>query len=77
MWGDPHQWTLDGLFITFNGYGEYIMTKTETYEFQARIAQYTDNSGRLYNASAYVAFAARENGSSTVQVSVNNARDGT
>jgi len=78
MWGDPHFYSVDGLAFTFNGIGEYVMTRTRnrSYELQARTAQYVDSSGVAYNASGFVAFAARKQGSSTVQVSLNSANNG-
>jgi hypothetical protein len=78
LWGDPHFFTVDGLIYTFNGIGEYTMTKTRngSYTLQARTAQFTDASGTSYSASGFTAFAAREVGSPIVQVSVNDARNG-
>jgi hypothetical protein len=78
MWGDPHFFSVDGLAFTFNGIGEYTMTKTRSgsYVFQARTAQYVDTAGTVYSASAFVAFAAREQSSSTVEVSLNSAKNG-
>jgi hypothetical protein len=78
LWGDPHFFTVDGFIYTFNGIGEYTMTKTRngSYVLQARTAQFDDASGTSYSASAFTAFAVREVGSPTVQVSVNDARNG-
>lgn len=78
MWGDPHMITTDGLNYMFNGIGEFTMieTKDNSFRLQARTAQMTTTSGKLANASSYVAFAAQETGSPRVQVELNANRDG-
>lgn len=78
LWGDPHIYSVDGLIYTFNGIGEYTMLKTRTgsYVLQARTAQFFGSSSQNYNASGFVAFAARETGSSVVEVSIDNSRTG-
>ena len=64
-WGDPHITTLDGRRYTFNGWGEYVMLRTNIgdFEFQGR-TQLAANS----NATIFSAFVIRE-GNDTVQVS--------
>ena len=58
MWGDPHIKTLDNLEYTFNGLGEYIMVKTDSFELQARTARAWDSqlqpslTGTVFSAVA-------------------------
>jgi len=78
MWGDPHMITADGFSYTYNGVGEFTMIKTtdSSFRLQARTAQMKNGNGDLVGASAYVAFAAQETGSSKVQVELNEKQDG-
>ena len=39
MYGDPHMLTLDGLFYTFNGIGEFVFIKSEIINVQVRTIQ--------------------------------------
>ena len=39
LWGDPHIVTLDGLFYTFNGIGEYIFLDSSVLQIQNRAVQ--------------------------------------
>ena len=63
--------TLDGTPFTFNGYGEYVVIKVSGVEFtlQGRMEPLMGDDGVLSRATVYTAFAAKENGSDTVQVS--------
>ena len=37
MWGDPHFQTIDGMFYTFNGFGEYILLQSEAKNFTVQV----------------------------------------
>ena len=55
--GDPHITTLDGRSYTFNGLGEYVMTRiTGQFELQARTAlppnNRTNSSATIFSAVA-------------------------
>jgi fibulin 1/2 len=57
VWGDPHITTLDGKQYTFNGWGEYIVSKTEndTFILQGRTQPINGS-----NATVFVAFSMAE-----------------
>ena len=69
--GDPHMVTLDGTPFTFNGYGEYFILKVSGVDFalQGRMEPLVSDDGSQSRATVYTAFAAKERGSDTVQVS--------
>ena len=51
--GDPHITTLDGRSYTFNGLGEYVMTRiTGHFELQARTALATNSTATIFSAIA-------------------------
>ena len=56
IFGDPHIVTIDGRRYTFNGLGEYVLLRTNNFEFQGRTTL-APNS----NATIFSAFALREN----------------
>jgi len=62
--------TLDGTPFTFNGYGEYFILKVRGVDFalQGRMKPLEGDDGSLSRATVYTAFAAKEQGSDTVQV---------
>ena len=72
MWGDPHIKTLDNLEYTFNGLGEYIMVKTDSFELQARTARAWDSqlqpslTGTVFSAVAGRAMYEEEESNTTV-----------
>lgn len=62
--GDPHITTLDGRTYTFNGLGEYVMTRiTDEFELQARTAVASDNT----TATIFSAVAIGGNGASELK----------
>ncbi|XP_020611647.1 protein mesh-like isoform X3 [Orbicella faveolata] len=71
--GDPHMVTLDGTPFTFNGYGEYFILKVSGVDFalQGRMEPLVGDDGSLSRATVYTAFAAKEQGSDTVQIQLN------
>ncbi|XP_077864356.1 mucin-like protein, partial [Saccoglossus kowalevskii] len=78
MIGDPHLTTLDGVSYTFNGFGEYTLATVDNgfFRLQGRTAKALDEDGNpVDHATIFVAFAAKEKTSSTVQVERNE--DGT
>ncbi|XP_060591770.1 fibrillin-1-like [Ruditapes philippinarum] len=80
FWGDPHFATLDGLNFTFNGIGEFVLlrvsTENITFDLQARTARTLKKDGNLTDATAFTAFAARDNTNASVHVELNKARNG-
>ena len=69
FWGDPHIRTLDGGNYTFNGLGEYVMLDAEsgTFQLQARTGLAQGNST---TGTVFVAGAAKEENSTTVEVRI-------
>ena len=62
--GDPHITTLDGRTYTFNGLGEYVMTRiTDEFELQARTTVASDNA----TATIFSAVAMGGNGTSELK----------
>ena len=53
--GDPHITTIDGRRYTFNGLGEYVLLRTNNFEFQGRTTLAANS-----NATIFSAFALRE-----------------
>ncbi|XP_060570647.1 fibrillin-2-like isoform X2 [Ruditapes philippinarum] len=80
FWGDPHFATLDGLNFTFNGIGEFVLlhvsTENITFDLQARTDRTLKKDGNLTDATAFTAFAARDNTNASVHVELNKARNG-
>ncbi|XP_070536953.1 fibrillin-1-like [Ptychodera flava] len=72
MFGDPHLVTLDGANYTFNGLGEYTLVNTtdEYFRLQGRTDR-PEIDGKLTNATIFVAFAAQEDNSSRIQMTLN------
>ncbi|XP_067053673.1 fibrillin-2-like isoform X3 [Acropora muricata] len=70
FWGDPHIRTLDGGNYTFNGLGEYVMLDAEsgTFQLQARTGLAQGNST---TGTVFVAGAAKEENTTTVEVRIN------
>ena len=62
--GDPHITTLDGRTYTFNGLGEYVITRiTNEFELQARTTVASDNT----TATIFSAVAMGGNGASELK----------
>ena len=62
--GDPHITTLDGRTYTFNGLGEYVITRiTDEFELQARTTVASDNT----TATIFSAVAIGGNGASELK----------
>ncbi|XP_070537256.1 mucin-like protein [Ptychodera flava] len=77
MLGDPHLKTLDGVSYTFNGLGEYTLVQVDDdfFKLQGRTARAITKNGTMSQATVFVAFAAKQQNSSTVQVKLTD--DGT
>ena len=69
FWGDPHIRTLDGGNYTFNGLGEYVMLDAQsgTFQLQARTGMASGNST---TGTVFVAGAAKEENTTTVEVRI-------
>ena len=70
--GDPHIRTLDGKQYTFNGLGEYTLAtvRNDYFVVQARTSQAIINGTQSAKATVFTAFAAKQNGSDTVQATL-------
>ncbi|XP_070545876.1 mucin-like protein isoform X2 [Ptychodera flava] len=68
-WGDPHLITLDNYKYTFNGMGEYTIVDVDNQFFvlQGR-TEAAPSIGNRTTATVFSAFAAKQNGSETVQI---------
>jgi hypothetical protein len=68
------------LNFTFNGIGEFVLlhvsTESFTFDLQARTARTLKKDGNLTDATAFTAFAARDNTNASVHVELNKARNG-
>ncbi|CAL8070989.1 unnamed protein product [Orchesella dallaii] len=73
IFGDPHVYTFDGLFYTFNGRGEFVLVRSNTdrhkLDVQGRFEQIPDSliTGEV-RATVLTAIAAKSNESVTVEV---------
>ncbi|XP_077993148.1 uncharacterized protein LOC144447116 [Glandiceps talaboti] len=80
MFGDPHLVTLDGANYTFNGLGEYTLVNVtqEFFQLQGRTDRPAEevqtDDDVLANATIFVAFAAQQENSSLVQMTLNEER---
>ncbi|XP_071944792.1 mucin-like protein [Antedon mediterranea] len=77
MFGDPHMRTLDEFEYTFNGLGEFILATIDDdfFVLQGRM-EIPKSDDESVQATAFTAFAAQENGTSKVQMTLNdNATD--
>ena len=77
LWGDPHIVTLDGRVYTYNGRGEHLMLEALSsngaiFEQHANMERPMAADGTLAQATAFTAFAAKYNDSSTIQFSLSN-----
>ncbi|XP_077993149.1 uncharacterized protein LOC144447117 [Glandiceps talaboti] len=80
MFGDPHLVTLDGANYTFNGLGEYTLVNVTQMFFQLQgrtdrpAEEVQTDDDVLANATIFVAFAAQQENSSLVQMTLNEDR---
>ncbi|XP_035660212.1 uncharacterized protein LOC118404934 [Branchiostoma floridae] len=77
MWGDPHIKTLDNLAYTFNGLGEFTLVKTSGADVQFRLQGRTEKAigtQGAAEATVFTAFASKQEGSSTVEMGMNEDR---
>ena len=67
-WGDPHITTLDGCRYTFNGWGEYVLLRTNSsdFEFQGRTEPAANSDATIFSA-----FVLSE-GNDTVEVNLSH-----
>ncbi|XP_062601517.1 protein mesh-like [Saccostrea cucullata] len=75
--GDPHITTFDGFKYTFNGVGEFMLSKTVdgSFQSQVRFEQFREENGNLISASRCTALAAQDLYSSVVvEVLLNSIR---
>ncbi|EDV27739.1 uncharacterized protein TRIADDRAFT_53736 [Trichoplax adhaerens] len=78
FWGDPHVQTLDGKRYTFNGLGEYTLVDASNKYFvlQGRtMRSVVANSTERAKATVFSAFAATQNDSDIVQLTLNDTSD--
>ena len=70
VFGDPHMITIDGVEYTFNGHGEFIVSKVKnsTFILQGRMEPLSNENSQESRATVYTAFVSKEDGSDTVQV---------
>ncbi|XP_046747769.1 protein mesh isoform X1 [Diprion similis] len=72
VFGDPHFVTFDDLEYTFNGKGEFVLTRVDTVkdklDVQARFEQMPNNFYGVVNATQLTSIAARGNNSATIEV---------
>lgn len=70
FFGDPHISTLDGQQFTFNGLGDYVLTRTQDYTFHihGRTKRPRTSRGELSNATVFSGFALKAKTSDTVQI---------
>ncbi|XP_019632704.1 PREDICTED: uncharacterized protein LOC109476260 [Branchiostoma belcheri] len=77
LWGDPHMKTLDGLAYTFNGLGEFTLVQTRGasvgFSLQGRTEKAIGTQGAA-EATVFTAFASKQDGSSTVEMGMNDDR---
>lgn len=73
VFGDPHVYTFDGLEYTFNGKGEFVLVRANSprvkLDVQGRFEQVWNSPYGEVKASTLTAIAAKDNTSSTVEVS--------
>ena len=69
--GDPHIITLDNVEYTFNGFGEYTVLNVNNTEFilQGRMQPLNVRQTEKSSATVFTAFAMRQKGGSSIQVS--------
>ncbi|KAJ8038277.1 Mucin-4 [Holothuria leucospilota] len=80
---NPHFTTLDGYQYTFNGLGEYIMSRfvspsdstEEIFNLQGRTAKLLNSDGELTNATFFTAFAAQFVNSSKVEMVLSDDKE--
>ena len=74
VFGDPHVYTFDGYPYTFNGKGEYVLVRADTprvkLDVQGRFEQAPNSPYGEVKASMLTAVVAKDNVSSTVEVSI-------
>ncbi|CAH1773875.1 unnamed protein product [Owenia fusiformis] len=74
--GDPHIETLDGFYYTFNGLGEYILLDTDNVMLQGRTGIVSLSNSTNHTATVWNAFAAQENSSDQLQVTISEDKKG-
>ncbi|XP_053372974.1 uncharacterized protein LOC123561094 [Mercenaria mercenaria] len=75
--GDPHISTLDGVTYTFNGYGEYILLRITSadFEIQSRTERAKKSDGSDSEATIFTAFVIQSS-DVWLQVELNNEKTG-
>ncbi|WAR04750.1 MLP-like protein [Mya arenaria] len=78
--GDPHITTIDGVKYTFNGHGEYVLTRVvdeenKTFEIQCRTSRATRPDGAFSQATVFSGFAVKGD-NVWFQVELNGTEDG-
>jgi len=70
--GDPHFYTFDNVAYTFNGKGEYVLTRVDSnrgiLDVQGRFEQIPENELGQAKATTLTAVAARDNTSSIIEI---------
>ncbi|XP_053372966.1 uncharacterized protein LOC123561091 [Mercenaria mercenaria] len=75
--GDPHISTLDGVTYTFNGYGEYILLRITSadFEIQSRTERAKKSDGSDSEATIFTAFVVQSS-DAWLQAELNNEKTG-
>lgn len=73
--GDPQILTYDGFNYTFNGYGQFILTKTidSSFEIQAETSIFTNILNPSILATFFSKFAFKTDSSPVVQLDLSNS----
>ncbi len=73
--GDPQISTFDGLSYTFNGYGQFILTKTNdgSFEIQAETDVFFNIDNPNITGTFFTSFAMKTNSSPIVEVKLSDS----